>query len=521
MLVKIPKMNQKLQTFLLLLISLSCQGYETLDPIRDQIVLYKKRTEGVCTRLTTSSGAPVESRDTSTLNENLMYNPFFMDSLTRFTRERIQERVVHGKGSGAFGYLEVTNNLTQFTKADFLNGIGKKTQVAVRFSPTAVERGGTDINRAGRGFAVKFYTQEGNFDFLGFNSPMFAIKDPILFPTFIHCQHRNPSTGLRDNNMLWDFLTLHPEALNMFFTMFADDGIPRGYRHMPGFSIHTYQMQNKEGDIYFARLHFHPDAGIASITTEEARYLEATDPDYFSRDLYQAIACGRQVSWTFSLQILTLEQALNSDIDVFDVTLELPTDKYPLTEVGKLVLNKNPVNQFADVEQMAFCPCNLVPGIDGAPDKLFEARTFAYRDTQLYRLGVNVNKIKVNSPIEANNYNRDGNPPVGDNGGDTPNYYPNSFNGPKAYTDINRSKLIEIVEKKPNNTAQVRQRYRRMSDGQKERFMSNLIDSLGPTTPLLRERAVKIFTQIDRDLGSRVYQALKEYQREPACKMYF
>ncbi|XP_045507720.1 catalase-like [Colias croceus] len=521
MLVQILKKIKKIQIFIALLISVSCQCEETLDPVRDQILLYKKRTEGVCTRLTTSNGAPVESRDTSTLNENLMYNSFFMDSLTRLTRERIQERVVHGKGTGATGYLEVTNNISQFTKADFLNGIGKKTPVAVRFSPTVVERGGSDMFRAARGFAVKFYTQEGNFDFLGFSTPMFVMKDPILFPAFIHSQRRNPSTGIRDNNMLWDFLTLNPEALNMFITVFGDDGIPRGYRHMPGFSIHTYQMQNKEGDIYFARLHFQPDAGKASITTEEARYLDATDPDYFSRDLYEAIACGKQVSWTFFLQILTLEQALNSDIDVFDVTLELPTDEYPLTEVGKLVLNKNPLNQFAEVEQLAFCPCNLVPGIDGAPDKLFQARTFVYRDTHMYRLDVNVNKIKVNRPIEANTYNRDGKRPVGDNGEDTPNYYPNSFNGPKAYSDMNRSKLIDIVQKEPNNTAQAGQQYRKMSDGEKERFMSNLIDSLGPTLPLLRERAVKIFTEIDRDLGSRVYQALKEYQREPACNINF
>ncbi|XP_038217022.1 catalase-like [Zerene cesonia] len=475
---------------------------------------------GVCTRLTTSNGAPVESRDTSTLNKSLMYNSFFMDSLTRFTRERVQERVVHGKGAGAFGYLEVTHNVTEFTKADFLNGIGKRTPVSVRFSPTVVERGGSDMFRAARGFAVKFYTREGNFDFLGFNTAMFVIKDPVLFPTFIHSQRRNPSTGIRDSNMLWDFLTLNPESFNLFITVFGDDGIPKGYRHMGGFSIHTYQIQNKQGEIYFARLHFRPDAGKASITTEEARYLDATDPDYFTRDLYEAIACGKQVSWTFLLQILTLEQALNSDIDVFDVTIELPTDEYPLTEVGKLVLNRNPVNNFAEVEQLAFCPCNLVPGIDGAPDKVFEARTFVYRDTNIYRMGVNVNKIKANRPIQASTYNRDGRPPVGDNGEDMPNYYPNSFNGPKEYQDRNRSKLIEIYQKEPNNTAQTGRRYREMSGGEKERLISNIIDSLGPAIPELHERAVKIFTEIDQDLGSRVYQALKEYQREPACNNF-
>ncbi|XP_045500786.1 catalase-like [Colias croceus] len=506
---------------LVLMLSGSALAEIALDPVRDQIEIYRQRTAGASLLMTTSSGAPVERRDTSTLNKRLIYNNYFMDSLSHVTRERIPERVVHSKGTGAFGYLEVTHNVSQYTKADFLNGVGKRTPIAVRFSPTVVERGGSDLFRGARGFAVKFYTKEGNFDIVGFNTPMFVARDPILFTTFVRGQRRNPSTGIRDSNMMWDFLTIYPESLSLFLIISGDDGVPKGYRHIPGFSIHTYQFQNKFGEIYFARLHITPDIGKASITAEEARELQGTDPDVFTRDLYEAIACGKKVSWTFSIQVMSLKQALNLNIDVFDLTLEIPEDLVPLVPAGRLVLNRNPVNQFAEIEQLAFCPCNLVPGIDGAPDKLFEARCFAYRDAHLYRLGANFNKIKVNCPFYAHAYNRDGRAPVGDNERDIPNYYENSFNGPMAYNDTYRSELIEIFEKEQNNFAQTARIYQNMSKGEKDRLISNLLNSLGPALPSLHVKAVKIFKEIDPELGGRVEQGLQEYEREAACSLPF
>ncbi|XP_038219827.1 catalase-like [Zerene cesonia] len=472
--------------------------------------------------MTTSNGAPVEYSDISTLNERLIYNNYFMDSLTHFDRERIPERVVHAKGAGAFGYLVVTNDVTNYTKADFLSEVGKKTPVAVRFSLAGGERGSSDSTASGlRGFAVKFYTKEGNFDILGLNTPVFAIKDPVLFPDLIRALGRNPATNVPDSTTTWDFFTRYPETLNMFIRLFGNDGTPRGYRYMPGYGIHTYQIQNKYGDIYFVRYHFTPEHGKDSLTTDEASELGASDPDSFTRDLYEAVACGKRVSWKFGVQHLTPDQAFNSKIDVFDPTLELPFAEFPITPVGKLVLNKNPVNYFAEIEQLAFCPCNLVPGIDGAPDKLFEGRLFSYRDTQHYRLGVNSKKIKVNCPFEtlARTYNRDGVAPVGDNGKNSPNYYENSFNGPVAYNDVNRSKLIKIKEGRANNFEQTAKVYLDMDDDEKSRVISNIVNGLGPAIDSLHDKAVNIFTDIEPDLGNRIRKGLEEFNRQSVCTM--
>ncbi|XP_045508532.1 catalase-A-like [Colias croceus] len=497
---------------------------EELDPVRDQIAWFLKKTQGVKTTLTTANGEPVERRKTRTLNQKLLYNNFFTESIAHANRERIPERIVHGKGVGAFGYFEVTHNVTEYIKADFLSEIGKKTPVAARFSPAIGERGLSDTSRSMKGFAVKFYTNEGNFDIVGLSTPMFAFKDPTLFFTFLHVESRNPTTNIVDENMHWDFLTRNPESLNMFTTVYTDGGIPRGYRKMPGHSIHTYQVQNKNGDIYFVRFHFIPEDGEDSLTAEEANELDGNDPDSFTRDMYEAIACGKRVAWDFGIQLLTPEQALNANIDVFDPTLELPYEDYPLTPVGKLVLNRNPVNYFAEIEQLAYCPCNLVPGIDGAPDKLFESRLWAYKDAQFYRLGINFHNIKVNCPLASvtrHYYYKDGAAPVNDNGEDTPNYYDNSFNGPMPYDDYDRSKIIEIEEGESDNLWQIAEMYSKLSKGERSRLISNIVNSLGNTVKFIRERAVKIYTEIEPDLGNRIKNGLKEFEKEPACRIPF
>lgn len=462
--------------------------------------------------MTSSAGAPIEYKDaTVTLNNPLLFNEYFMDSLTHLVRERIPERLVHAKAAGAFGFFEVTHDITDICKAKLFSKVGKKTPVAVRFSPVVVERGGIDTSRDARGFAIKFYTEDGNFDIAGFNTPIYVYKDPLLFTAFVRTQKRNPATNLIDGNMLWDYLTLRPEGLYMFLLVFGDRGIPDGYRHMPGFGIHTYQVVNEHGESTFIRFHFIPDAGIKNLRSEEARQIAALDPDYATRDLYNAIANGNPPSWTVSIQVLTLHDVKNAGFDVFDVTKALPLDDYPLRPLGRFVLNKNPINYFAEIEQLAFSPSTLVPGILGAPDKVFEARRMAYRDAQYYRLGANFNRIPVNCPIQTKvlAYNRDGRPPVKDNDRDIPNYFPNTFNGPQPYKDVKRPQLLEIYQDQPNNFDQARELYtEEMTKDERSRLVANILFSLGGVAQNLQDRAVKLFTVIHPDLGNRIRQGL-------------
>ncbi|XP_072948961.1 catalase-like [Epargyreus clarus] len=487
-------------------------GKQQNDPAANQIVDFKEKTSGPIGIMTTSAGAPIEYKDARvTLNSNLIFNEYFMDSLTHLVRERIPERLVHAKAGGAFGYFETTHDISHICKAKMFSAVGKKTPVAARFSPVVVERGGIDTSRDARGYAIKFYTEDGNFDIVGFNTPMYVYKDPLLFTTFVRAQKRNPATNLFDGNMLWDFLTLQPESLHMFLLVFGDRGIPDGYRHMPGFGIHTYEVVNEHGEKHFIRFHFYPDAGIKNLRSDEARKIAAVDPDYATRDLYRAIGNGEFPSWQVSIQILSLEDVKHAGFDVFDVTKTLPLDRYPLHPVGRYVLNKNPVNYFAEIEQLAFSPANLVPGILGGPDKVFEARRLAYRDAQYYRLGANFNRIPVNCPLQTHAlaYNRDGVPPVEDNGRNWPNYYPNSFNGPVAYLDKNRPSLLEIYQDEPNNFDQAAELYsNEMTPEERSRLVENILYSLGPVTDFLKDRAVKFFKIVHPDLGNRIAEGL-------------
>ncbi|KAJ2946877.1 hypothetical protein O0L34_g16210 [Tuta absoluta] len=481
------------------------------DPAGQQIVNFKKKTSGPIGIMTTSAGAPIDHHETVTLNKPLIFNEYFMDTMTHLVRERIPERLVHAKAGGAFGYFEVTHDITHICKAKMFSQVGKRTPIAARFSPVVVEKGGIDTSRDARGFAVKFYTEDGNFDIVGFSTPMYVYKDPILFPTFVRAQKRNPSTNLIDGNMLWDFLTLRPESLHMFLLVFSDRGIPDGYRHMPGFGIHTFEVANKKGEKYFIRFHFYPDAGIKNLRTEEARKISAVDPDYATRDLYNAIGNGDFPTWDVQIQVLTYDDVKEAGFDVFDVTKVLPLDKYPLKPLGKMVLNKNPVNYFAEIEQLAYSPANLVPGILGGPDKVFEARRLAYRDAQYFRLGANFNNIPVNCPIQAvvHAYNRDGTPPVKDNEKDKPNYYPNTFNGAVPYKEPKRAELIDIYQDEANNFDQATELYiNEITPEERTRLVENILYSLGPVTKELQQRAVKFFSVIHPDLGSRIEQGL-------------
>ncbi|XP_034824737.2 catalase-like [Maniola hyperantus] len=435
-----------------------------------------------------------------------------MDAIDSMVRERIPERIVHAKGTGAFGYFKVTHDISRICKADFLKKVGMKTPVAVRFSAAAGNRGSPDSLLDFRGFAVKFYTCEGNFDLVGFNTPMYIYNEPLHILPVIHTARRNPQTNVLDPDMFWDLLTLIPEIIHITLLVFAGRGLPASYRYMPGYGIHTYQVENRHGEFHFCRFHITPDGGIRNISSEEARNLTATDPDYLTKDLYRAIANGDFPSWTVSVQILTKEDIKKAGSKFFDSSRVIPLKEFPLHECGKLVLNRNAKNFFAEIEQLAFCPGNLVPGLVGSPDKLFQSRRLAYRDTQLYRLGGNFQKIEVNCPFQTKvyTYNRDGVPPVKDNEEDAPNYYPNSFNGPVPYMPQKSSRLINIEEKRAYNFDQAAELYQfELTTEERAELIKNLIFSLSSVTAkFLQDRAIKIFTIINKDLGFRVARGL-------------
>ncbi|NXX09291.1 CATA Catalase, partial [Larus smithsonianus] len=326
--------------------------------------------------LTTGAGNPVGDKlnvlTAGPRGPLLVQDVVFTDEMAHFDRERIPERVVHAKGAGAFGYFEVTHDITQYCKAKVFEHIGKRTPIAIRFSTVAGESGSADTVRDPRGFAMKFYTEEGNWDLVGNNTPIFFIRDAMLFPSFIHSQKRNPQTHLRDPDMMWDFWSLRPESLHQVSFLFSDRGIPDGYRHMNGYGSHTFKLVNASGRAVYCKFHVKTDQGIKNLSVEEAERLASTDPDYGIRDLYNAIAKGDYPSWSFYIQVMTFEEAEQFPFNPFDLTKIWPHGDYPLIPVGKLVLNRNPVNYFAEVEQMAYDPSNMPPGIEPSPDKMLQ-----------------------------------------------------------------------------------------------------------------------------------------------------
>ncbi|RVE46856.1 hypothetical protein evm_008501 [Chilo suppressalis] len=354
----------------------------------------------------------------------LLQDVNFLDEMSAFDRERIPER--------AFGYFEVTHDITKYCAAKVFESIGKKTPIAVRFSTVGGESGSADTVRDPRGFAVKFYTDDGNWDLVGNNTPIFFIRDPTLFPSFIHTQKRNPATHLKDPDMFWDFLTLRPESVHQVLYLFGDRGIPDGYRHMNGYGSHTFKLVNAQGVAHWVKFHYKTNQGIKNLPVDKAAELASNDPDYSIRDLYNAIGKGDFPSWTLYIQVMTMAQAETSKLNPFDLTKIWPHTEYPLIPVGKLVLDRNPKNYFAEVEQVAFSPANLVPGIEPSPDKMLQGRLFSYSDTHRHRLGANYLQIPVNCPyrVKVTNYQRDG-PQAINNQEGCPNYFPNSFSGPQ------------------------------------------------------------------------------------------
>lgn len=382
-------------------------------------------------KLTNEVGAPVADNEhvltAGPRGPMMMQDVWFFEKMGHFNREVIPERRMHAKGSGAFGTFTATRDVSDYTKAKVFEK-GKKTDMFVRFSTVAGERGAADAERDIRGFAMKFYTEEGNWDLVGNNTPVFFLRDPLKFPDLNHAVKRDPRTNMRSPQNNWDFWTLLPESFHQVTIVMSDRGIPASYRHMHGFGSHTFSLYNDKNERVWAKFHFKTQQGIRNLTDEEAAKMVAQDRESHQRDLYEAIERGDFPKWKMYFQIMTEEQALARDIDPFDVTTVWSHKEYPLIEVGTMELNRNPDNYFAQVEQAAFSPAHIVPGIGLSPDKLLQGRLFSYADAQRYRLGVNSDQIPVNmSKVPVHAYHRDGMMRVDGNYGSTKGYQPNSY----------------------------------------------------------------------------------------------
>ena len=383
-------------------------------------------------KLTTASGKPyVENENTMTAGPRgpvLLQDFILHEKMAHFNRERIPERVVHAKGSGAFGTFTVTHDITKYTKAKIFSAVGKQTKLLIRFSTVGGEKGSADTERDPRGFALKFYTEDGNWDLVGNNTPVFFIKDAKKFSDFIHTQKRDPRTNCKSATMVWDFFSLNPETLHQVLILMSDRGTPYGYRHMHGFGSHTFSMINAVNERVWVKFHFKTAQGIKNFEDAAAVAMKGVDPDFAQRDLVEAIDRQDFPKWNLKIQVMTEEQATSFRFNPFDITKIWPHAEFPLMDVGVMELNQIPRNFFAEVEQSAFAPAHIVDGIGYSPDKMLQGRLLSYPDAHRHRLGSNFEQIPVNRcPYAVNNYQRDGAMAVNGNGEDSPNYFPNSF----------------------------------------------------------------------------------------------
>lgn len=473
-------------------------------------------------QLTNDVGMPVDSDQASiTTGEKVGYtllqDHYLNEKLAHFNRERIPERVVHAKGSGAYGYFETLSDMSAYTKAKLFNGVGTKTPMLARFSTVGGEKGSADTARDPRGFALKFYTEEGNYDMVGNNTPIFFIRDAIKFPDFIHTQKRDPESNLKNPDMFWDFLSLTPESLHQVMRLFSNLGTPDGFRHMDGHSSHAYMWYNDNGEHFWVKYHFLTDQGVKNLTDAEATALAGKDPDYAVRDLHDAIAAGEYPSWTMYVQIMTPEQAATYPIDPFDVTKTLPEEDFPLIPVGRMVLNENPENFFAEIEQAAFAPSHMVPGIGPSPDKLLQGRMVSYTDAHRYRLGANNNQIPVNTPKRAKKYTneRDGFMAVDGNGGSAPNYYPTTRAAVTTNPEVAPPPLPiagtiarHVIPSTDADYVQPGEFFRALDDNEKAHLIYNITKSLSQATSNLQYRQTALFYKADAVLGELLSESL-------------
>ncbi|GMR47710.1 hypothetical protein PMAYCL1PPCAC_17905, partial [Pristionchus mayeri] len=433
----------------------------------------------------------------------------------------IPERVVHAKGAGAHGYFEVTHDISKYCKADLFSKIGKQTPLFLRFSTVKGEFASADTVRDLRGFALKFYTEEGNWDLVGNNSPIFFIRDPILFPNFIHTQKRNPQTHLKDANAAWDFFSLRPETMHQMMHLFSHRGIPYSYRHMHGFGSHTFKMVNAEGIPVYVKFHFRTKQGIKSLKPCEATKIGGEDPDFYIRDLFEAIESGNYPEWEMNIQVMTFEETEKCPFNPFDVTKIWPKGEFPLIPVGRIVLNKNPLNYFAEVEQAAFCPAHIIPGIEFSPDRMLQGRIFSYNDAHFHRLGPNKNQLPINCPFRSRAFNtqRDGIAAY-NNQGAAVNYHPNSFNGPQEVKNVKESvwKVVGDVERTDAgddlNFEQPRVFWEKILCGEgRDILVSNIVDGCHCCLPFITDRLIANFEKVHPDFASKTRQKLEEKRK--------
>ncbi|MDQ2959937.1 MAG: catalase [Candidatus Dormibacteraeota bacterium] len=482
---------------------------------------------------TTDAGIPAASDDHSlTVGPDgpiLLQDHYVIQKMAQFNRERVPERVVHAKGGGAHGFFEVAEDCSEWTSAHFLGKKGRKTDVFLRFSTVAGELGSADTARDPRGFAMKFYTEEGNYDLVGNNTPVFFIRDPSKFSDFIHSQKRMPHSHLRDNDMQWDFWSLQPAAMHQVAILMSNRGTPRTWRNMNGYGSHTFMWINDEGKKVWVKYHLKTEQGIDNFTAAEAKAMIAEDPDFHIRDLHDTIAAGGEAAWRLEMQIMPYEDAADYRFNPFDLTKVWPHGDYPPIKVGRLVLNRNPENYFAEVEQAAFEPANMVPGIGPSPDKMLLGRLFSYPDSHRYRIGPNYLQLPINGPRSAvNSYNKDGAMRY-QHSGEQPVYAPNSYGGPAAdpaYTEpVGIAFTGEVVReayrlrRDDDDYRQPGDLYRTvMSQEDRDHLVSNLSEHLSSgVSSAVQARAIEHWRKVDPDLGDRVAKALGQPAAEPAA----
>ncbi|MGZ6906091.1 MAG: catalase [Acidimicrobiia bacterium] len=473
---------------------------------------------------TTGTGAPARSdRNSLTVGADgpiLLHDVHFLEQMAHFNRERIPERNVHAKGSGAFGTFETTNDVSELTKAALFQP-GTRTEMLARFSTVAGEQGSPDTWRDPRGFALKFYTSDGNYDLVGNNTPVFFVRDTMKFPHFIRSQKRRGGTGLRDNHMQWDFWSLNPESAHQVTYLMGDRGIPRSFRHMNGYGSHTYMWVNAGGEKHWIKYHFHSEQGVEGLTGARAEEIAGRDADFHRRDLHDAIANGDHPQWKLSVQVMPYEDAATYRFNPFDLTKIWPHSDYPLVEVGTMTLDRNPENFFAQIEQAAFEPSALVPGIGFSPDKMLLGRAFAYSDTHRYRIGPNYLQLPVNRPrVETNTYQFDG-PMAYDHTGDQPVYAPNSEG--RGYADVTGPvddgwesdgemvRTAYTLRADDDDWSQPGALVREiMDDAQRDRFVETVAGHLlGGVHGDVLERAFDYWKHVDPDTGKKIEELVR------------
>jgi catalase len=476
-------------------------------------------------KLTTSFGAPVaDDNNIMTAGPRgpaLLQDVWFLEKLAHFDREVIPERRMHAKGAGAFGTFIVTHDITKYTKAKIFSEVGKKTEMFTRFSTVAGERGAADAERDIRGFAMKFYTEQGNWDLVGNNTPVFFIKDPLKFPDLNHAIKRDPRTGMRSADNNWDYWTLLPEALHQITIVMSERGIPRDWRHMHGFGSHTYSFINSDNERFWVKFHFRTQQGIQNMTDAESIATIGGDRESHQRDLFNAIETGDFPRWTLFVQIMTEAEADVYPINPFDLTKVWPKKDHPLIEVGVVELNRNPENFFQDVEQAAFAPSNIVPGISFSPDKMLQGRLFSYGDTQRYRLGVNHSQIPVNAPkCPVHSYHRDGAMRLDGNGGRSTNYEPNSRGALQAQPDFSEPPLKnEGAVARWNHRedddyySQPRVLFQKMSPEQQQILFDNTARAINGASQAVVERHISNCSKADPAYGKGVADAVANLAR--------